>query len=335
MSAAHHRRAAIIGAGLMGRWHADAVRRIGGTVTLIVDPEESARRALAARFPGASVAAELDASAVAKVASAAHVCTPIATHAPIVRALVDAGVHALVEKPLATDLVTTRELLAHAEHRAVIVCPVHQFLFQEGIRTLSGWLPAMGPIRRFEFSTCSAGGGDDPVGQDALIAEILPHPLSLMSHLLGGSLRDIGWQIAHPTPGEFRALGAAGPTIIDLAISAHGRPTENVLRIVADGGTATADLYHGFAVRHAPSVSRGAKIARPFSHSARHLLSAGLNLLVRTSRAEPAYPGLRELVRLFYGALVGTNAPPIGRVAIEQVAFARDALVSRMRSPSQ
>ena len=330
MTAMRERRAAIIGAGLMGRWHADAVRRTGGTVTLIVDPNESARRALGERHPGAVLATELDASVVAQRAMAAHVCAPGSTHVSIMNALIDAVVHALVEKPFTSDGDSTRSVLARAEQRSVFVCPVHQFVFQEGIRRLSEWIPGLGSVRRLEFSTCSAGARDDPASQDALIAEILPHPLSLVSLLLRTRVAGIAWQVAHPAPGEFHALGSVGPTIVDLAISAHGRPTENTLRIVADAGMASADLFHGFAVRYPPSVSRTAKITRPFSHAAKYLSVATLNLARRAARAESAYPGLRELVRAFYVAVDAAGPPPFARDAITDVADARDALLARM-----
>ena len=330
MSATHHRRAAIIGAGLMGRWHADAVHRIGARVTVIVDPNDTARRSLGARFPGVTLAREVDATTIATQASVAHVCTPAPTHAPILEALIDAGVHALVEKPFTVDRDSTLSVLARAAQHSVVVCPVHQFLFQEGVAKLREWLPEMGEPRRFEFSTCSAGASDDPASQDALIAEILPHPLSLVVSLLRTRVAEIAWQVAHPAAGEFRALGTVGATVVDLAISAHGRPTENILRVVADRGTASVDLFHGFAVRHAPTVSRGAKMARPFTHAARTFSVAAANLAKRAARAESAYPGLRELVRAFYAGADGSGPVPIDPAAIADVAAARDHLIARM-----
>jgi predicted dehydrogenase len=317
----------------MGRWHADAVRRIGGSVAAIVDPNEQARRALAVRWPRAVLAGELDAPAVARLASVAHVCTPVSTHAPILAALVDAGVHALVEKPFTGDGDSTRAVLTRAEQRSVVVCPVHQFLFQDGVRKLVEWLPHLGPVRRLEFSTCSAGASDDPASQDALIAEILPHPLSLIGLLLDAPLTDIAWHVAHPSPGEFHALGSVGPTIVDIAISARGRPTENTLRVVGERGTASAELFHGFAVKYAPTVSRTAKITRPFSHAAQYLAVAAVNLATRAARSESAYPGLRQLVRAFYAATDGVAPTPISRAAIVDVADGRDALIRRMISP--
>src|SRR5690349_9563048 len=103
-------RAAIIGAGLMGRWHADAVRRVGGRVTLIVDSNDAAREALGRRYPEARLVADVDASLLARHATAAHICTPAATHLDIASSAIEAGLHTLVEKPFATNANETARL---------------------------------------------------------------------------------------------------------------------------------------------------------------------------------------------------------------------------------
>ena len=322
---------AIIGAGLMGRWHADAVARTGGAVTLIVDPNEGARDALGKKHPGARLEGGLDAGAVAKVARVAHVCTPLATHLRVMTELVEAGVHVLVEKPFTENANDARSVVALATKRGVSVCPVHQFLFQDGVRHLRSWVSELGPVRRVEFSTCSAGAvGGDAAAQDALIAEILPHPLSLVSNLLEVETSGLAWHVVHPKPGEFRAIASVNEIVVDVAISAHGRPTENVLRVIGENGSATADLFHGFASRLSPNVSRGAKVVRPFAESAGTFAAAASNLARRAARGESAYPGLRELVREFHNAVRTSGPSPITAAAIIDVAIARDTLLQRL-----
>lgn len=323
--------AAIIGAGLMGRWHADAVKRIGGRVTVIVDPNEPALTALGKRHVGARLARDLDGSLVGSGAQVAHVCTPLATHVEVISCLLEAGLHVLAEKPLSADAASTRRLLDLAAERGVLLCPVHQFVFQDGVRKLLGWLPSLGTVRRIEFSAVSAGArGSDAASLDDLVAEILPHPLSLLRAILGVPLAVAPWQVAHPQPGELRALATVAGSIVDVAISAHGRPTENVLRVVADEGSVSVDLFHGFAVRHAPNVSRGAKIVHPFVVSGRQLGGASANLVKRLARREPAYPGLRELVREFYRATTNSAPAPLAPDAVLDVAETRDRLIAAM-----
>lgn len=324
-------RAAIVGAGLMGQWHADAITRLGGRVSLIVDRNLDALAAMGRRHPAARLMTELDPSLVASHAVAAHVCTPLATHAIIITRLIEAGVHVLAEKPLTESADSTATLLSLAEEHGVLLCPVHQFLFQDGVRRLLRWLPGMGALRRIEFSTCTAGAtGEDPARLDGLVGEILPHPLSLVAAMSLAPVARMSWHVQHPTPGEFQATASTGDGVVDVAISSHGRPTENLVRAVADGGSATADLFHGYAVRHGPTVSRRAKVTHPFLVSGRTLRGASVNLVRRAARREPAYPGLRELVRAFYAAVARGEPSPIAPESVMDVAMARDRLVSQL-----
>jgi predicted dehydrogenase len=251
-------------------------------VTVIVDPNDAAREALGQRHPEALRLAELDASRLARHASAVHVCTPLPTHLDIVSATIEAGLHALVEKPFARDADETTRLLGLAEQYGVIACPVHQFVFQDGVRQITAWLPSLGRIHRVDFSTCSAGAREnDPVSLDDLVAEILQHPLALMSALLGAPLKASRWQIAHPVAGELRAIASVRDAIVSIAISSHSRPTENLLRVLGTAGSATADLFHGFAVRRDGAVSRRTKMAQPFIMAGKTFGSASVNLARR------------------------------------------------------
>jgi hypothetical protein len=104
------------------------------------------------------------------------------------------------------------------------------------------------------------------------------------------------------------------------------------LRVVADAGSVEADLFHGFAVRRSPSVSRSAKITQPFRNAGLEIVSASGNLARRAVRREPAYPGLRELVRLFYASVSNGSQSPISFSETLDVARARDVIMERMRA---
>ena len=78
-----------------------------------------------------------------------------------------------------------------------------------------------------------------------------------------------------------------------------------------DGGTALADLFHGYATFDRAEVGRGSKVLRPFRASGKTLFSAGANLVGRAWRREPAYPGLGELLGRTYRALARQGPVPI------------------------
>ena len=318
---------AIIGAGLMGRWHAHAAIRAGARVAVIVDPDRERAATLSARHAGSRTLDALDATRVARDAAVAHVCTPLATHESVIADLIGAGVHVLAEKPLTDEAGSTRTLLDAARARGVVLCPVHQMPFQRGVQTLIGRLATLGELLHVEFSACSAGAvGEGESEQDQLVDDILPHPLSLFRRVLGVEMASLHWQTTRPRPGELRTSAGVGSTVASMVVSTHGRPTSNSLRVVGTRGTATADLYHGFATLSRGRVSRGGKMLRPFADAYGTATAAALNLAKRAIAAEPAYPGLTSLVRAFYAAASDGAAPPISIEETLDIARTRDRL---------
>ena len=108
-------RAAVIGAGFVGPHHVDAVRR-GGYAEVVAlvgtDPDRTAARARELGVPrGADLAEVLADDSISVV----HVCTPNATHAALATALLEAGKHVVVEKPLALTATEAAGLASLAE----------------------------------------------------------------------------------------------------------------------------------------------------------------------------------------------------------------------------
>lgn len=322
---------AIVGAGLMGLWHADAAVRSGARVAAIVDRDLSHAQRLASRHRDCEATTDLDAVLARPSVRVFHVCTPGATHVSLANDILDAGRHLLVEKPMAPTADATQALQARASAHGVLLCPVHQYLFQSGVRRAERLVTSVGPLRHVDLVTCSAGGDRrSEAEQDQIVGEILPHPLSLFARVTGQTLTELDWTLAHQRPGELRVTGVGPETSLGILISLHGRPTRNTLRIIGERGSVEVDLYHGFAVLERGTVSRFRKVVRPFSRSAGTFLRGGANLVARAGRWEPAFPGLRELVREFYSAILGDAEAPIGADEALAVASARDDLLGRM-----
>ena len=321
-------RSAIVGAGLMGRWHADAAARVGGHLAAIVDSRIERAEGLAARLGADRAVASLEEIDPAEV-DVVHVCTPSETHAALARGALLSGHHALVEKPLAPSAEETASLLALAEERRRILCPVHQVPFQPGALRVARARPRLGPVLHVDATLCTAGAGGAAEDERRRIAgEVLIHPLSLLARLVDTPIDAAQWRTVGGVAGEIRAVGAVNGTTVSLLVSTGGRPTTNEMRVIAERGTAHLDLFHGFAVLESGTTSRGRKIARPFALRGAALLAAGTNLARRAARREPAFPGLRELVRRFYDA-VRASAPagPVPPSEALAVARARDAIL--------
>jgi phthalate 4,5-cis-dihydrodiol dehydrogenase len=108
---------AIVGAGMMGRIHAQAWAELSGVrVAAIVDPDQTAAESLARRYgakPVAALAAGLDDAAIVSV------CTPPHLHAEQVEAAAAAGADILLEKPAATRVADYERMQAAVDRTGV------------------------------------------------------------------------------------------------------------------------------------------------------------------------------------------------------------------------
>ena len=318
---------AIVGAGLMGRFHADAAARSGARVVAVVDPRPERARGLAAAA-GAVTAESLADLGPGRSIDVVHICTPLAEHSPIAAQALELGAHLVVEKPLTPDAATTAALLSAATDRGSLVVPVHQFLFQPGIQRLLAEGERFGSLVRCVFEAHTAGAELTGVDPDELVADVLPHPLALFARLTTVALSDLDWLVMRPEPGELRGLADADGTTLEIVISTHARPARTALDLVGSEASAHADLYHGFATVERGSGTGLGKVIRPFSVASATFGRAGINLTRRALTREVGYPGLRELVRRTYEAIATRSAAPISVHETMEVALARDAILS-------
>lgn len=321
-------RVAIVGAGLMGRWHAYFAARAGAEIAAIIDRDPRAADALRARYPRARGYRDLATCLAHGQVDVAHICTPLDTHVALATVALEARKHVLIEKPLAPTAAETERLLALAAARGVMLCPVHQFPFQRGCRRLRRQLPRLGEPVFASFMTCSAGGAGRPAaGHRALLFEILPHPLSLFQAVLGVDLAHATIELTALTDDALLLHGQWRGMQLQAAIFLRGRPTRNALSIIGSRATAHVDLFHGYLVVEAGEPSRRTKLLQPLLYGGKLLLAAGTNLWRRAIAAEVAYPGLDELIGQFYCSCQSGTPPPIA--AADILALAR--VIDRLR----
>lgn len=189
---------ALIGAGVIGPRHAEAIQRCSRTeLACIVDRNPGARKvAELYQVPLLTSIAELVSSPVAKVISAAAICTSTASHVPIAQELLEAlSVPLFIEKPLAGSAAECRKLLnaqvpilvGHHRRFSPWVAEAKRVLAAGdlgGIVAMSGLWTTKKPDSYFsiDWRTSRAEGGGP-------IAINLIHDIDCLQHLLGPIVR--------------------------------------------------------------------------------------------------------------------------------------------------
>ena len=306
-------RVAIIGAGLMGHWHAHTAKNIGAEITAIIDSNMEAAGALAARFGGRSFPDFQQALAEASF-DCLHICTPLDSHVALAHQALSADKHVIVEKPITASASELEQLLELSASKGRLLCPVHQFAFQPGVLKVKEVLAlrASEPLA-VSFDFASAGGeGRDSSELNQILLEILPHPLSILTSLWPvDTLMIDSWHVDNPQPGELIAQGQHQGVPVSLRVSLRARPTHCKMTVYHQQGAMHVNLFHGFVVFESAVVSRFSKITSPFFYAFKQLLAASLNLLQRAFNREPAYPGLRVLISQCYEAIGSGASQPI------------------------
>src|SRR5262245_30053925 len=120
-------RAAVIGVGYLGRFHAQKYAALPGCeLVAVVDGREEVRNAVAAEVGSRAVA---DYRELLGKVDAVSVVTPTPAHFEIADAFLAAGAHVLVEKPITETPDQARALIARAtgQHRILQVGHLERF----------------------------------------------------------------------------------------------------------------------------------------------------------------------------------------------------------------
>lgn len=130
-------KAAVIGAGFMGRTHVEALRRLG-TVELaaVAGISEAEAQSFAAAMGVEKAAPSVDALLADPEIHGVHICTPNATHFPIAMKALEAGKHVLCEKPLAMSADEARQMKEVADKNKLCHATNHNLRYYGGTQQI-------------------------------------------------------------------------------------------------------------------------------------------------------------------------------------------------------
>ena len=117
-------RAIVVGAGTIAGIHIDALRRLGVDVVSVVASTPDRSVAAAERFGVRRSDPDLESAIAGSDAQVLHICTPNALHHAMTITGLEAGLHVVCEKPLATSAPEARALTERTDHsdRVHAVC---------------------------------------------------------------------------------------------------------------------------------------------------------------------------------------------------------------------
>ncbi len=163
-------RAAVIGAGYLGRFHAEKYAVLEDTaLTAVVDPIPERARGLAESFGARAYADHLS---VLDRIDLASIVVPTEAHFEVARALLEAGIHVLIEKPMTRTLEEADVLIRIARQRGLVLQVGHLERFNPALRALEGTLKEPLFIESHRIASFQPRGTDVSVVLDLMIHDI-------------------------------------------------------------------------------------------------------------------------------------------------------------------
>lgn len=163
-------RVAVVGVGHVGALHAQIYRRLRGVELVAVCDTHLKRANEIAQI--AHCQAVRDAASLIGRVDAASLCVPTSLHYAVGRPLLAAGIHLLVEKPIATTLAQAQRLITQAKLRRLILQVGHVERFNPAIQAARAHLRHPRFIEVDRLSPYPFRGTDVSVVLDVMIHDL-------------------------------------------------------------------------------------------------------------------------------------------------------------------
>lgn len=343
-------RVGFVGTGYIADWHAQALRAVpSATLVAVCDKNLARARSFGERHRVAGTYDSLDTMLADRqlALDAVHVLLPPELHAGATRALIEAGLHVFLEKPMAVSVSDCTELVEQAKARGVKIGVGHNFLFAPIYESLKNDLTT-GKIGRPDHITITWNRALDQLQSGPfnlwmlrdprnIMLEIGPHSVAHMLDL-AGPLELANVRVSNPVdlPSGVRFYrrwqvdSGCGATAATLNFSFAPGFTEHTIHVRGSLASATADFIRNtYVLHHHTKYGLDYNNYRMTSDEAQALKAqaratfAGYAL----SKFKLATPGgpyglsIARAMQAFYGRLAETTdsrlSPELGRDVVD------------------
>jgi predicted dehydrogenase len=251
-------RAAVVGVGYLGQFHAEKLAAAPGVeLVAVVDADPARAQSVAAKL---GCAAHDDPRALAGAVDLVCVAVPTPRHRDVALPFLEAGVHVLVEKPIATTLAEADALIAAARKGGALLAVGHLQRFNPAFRALSAALAK--PL----YIECERLAGFKQRGIDVdVVLDLMIHDLDLVLSMAQSELAHVSACGFHVLTDSIDIasvrLEFADGCVANLSASRVSQQPVRKLRVFQADGYASADLQAG-KLRLVRRDARGGGIAQ-------------------------------------------------------------------------
>lgn len=318
-------RTAIIGAGYIADWHADAISATpSAELVAVCDTSHNAAQAFA-EARGITAHTDLDAMLESGGVDAVHITTPPHLHHPLALRTLGAGLHTLVEKPVALSGAETAEIEAAAQSGGALFAAGHNFLgipaymrlkqaIEDGklgrISTADiTWAFPLGPLRAGPYGIWLMRETRN------LLLELGPHLFAFAQDLFG-PVEVLHVETSKPVvlpgggsrPQAIRIMARAGGVDLNITLSLVETHDDRSLTVRGSSAMARLDYANDVLTLAAPNTSDlivnplRAELGQSWQHLREGLRNAGRQL-ASLNQKSPYGLSFRGLTGEFYSAI--------------------------------
>jgi len=171
-----------------GYWGPNLIRNLSicpdTRVSMVCDLDTEALERAGRICPTARLVRGFDEVLASRDVDAVVIATPIAMHADLARAVLEAGKHVLVEKPLADRRDAAAELIRLADERGLTLMVDHTFVYSPPVTMVKNIVDSgeLGEIYYIDSVRINLGLIQNDVN---VLWDLAPHDLSIVEFLLG------------------------------------------------------------------------------------------------------------------------------------------------------
>lgn len=235
-------RAAVVGVGYLGQFHAEKLAAAPGVeLVAVVDADPARAKAIAAKH---GCKALTDPAALAGAVDLVSIVVPTEHHHAAALPFLEAGVHVLVEKPIATTLAEADALIAAAKKSRALLAVGHLQRFNPAFRALAAAFAK--PL----FIDCERLSGFKSRGIDVdVVLDLMIHDLDLVLSLARSEVAQVsacGFQVLTDSIDIANVrIEFADGCVANLSASRVSQQPVRKLRVFQHDRYASADLQAG------------------------------------------------------------------------------------------